>query len=592
MKLQFFRVKNYRSFENSGWIEVKDLTTVIGASEAGKSNLLTALWKLNPASRAGRVKPEQDLPRSMYDAMIQADQKPDFVEAIFGQDEESREIVREVFPSGVYADKIYVARNLDGTLKIALDGNYDPAQVEALTPALAPKLPKTIYSANYGNLDSNVYLPSILRRFNRFGYNAASRSLSRSLRIILSYLGISSTRLLKEIRQIREDKTIKKIFAADIKAAIDRSPDYYQPLIREGCKKMAAEFNTYWRQSTIDIDLEFTETELKFWIINESGLKIELQSCSVGLQWLLSFFLIFTVELKNLYANCILLFDECGMAINPEMQKDLVKFLKFMSETDQIILSTPNPYMLSALDLDNVRVVYRDLANQSVVSNTLDLNSDKSNALSLQTVFSSYGLSMSSMLMTACVPIIVAEVSDTYYLDIIKGYLLAGGWIYNAKEVVFVPTGFSGMEKSAKLLTSQYNTAPYVILPSTPAGLKAKQELLNGYYANDSYRVITMDSIVGKDKELEQLMPFKWIQVSAMDYIRSITGPDFQADKKRSLIQQIEDYARAKGLILPEDYRVQIAQRVKLYEVRSYPKIRMSRMRFRKWRKLFKFLQK
>lgn len=54
MKLIKYRVKNFRSVQDSGWIECSNVTTLVGVNESGKSNLLLALWKLNPA-REGSI---------------------------------------------------------------------------------------------------------------------------------------------------------------------------------------------------------------------------------------------------------------------------------------------------------------------------------------------------------------------------------------------------------------------------------------------------------------------------------------------------------------------------------------------------------
>lgn len=39
MKLLKFRVKNFRSVDDSGWIEVDNVTSLIGTNESGKTNL-------------------------------------------------------------------------------------------------------------------------------------------------------------------------------------------------------------------------------------------------------------------------------------------------------------------------------------------------------------------------------------------------------------------------------------------------------------------------------------------------------------------------------------------------------------------------
>ena len=50
MKLTRYNVKNFKSVKDSGWISCSEVTTLVGVNEAGKSNLLLALWKLNPAT--------------------------------------------------------------------------------------------------------------------------------------------------------------------------------------------------------------------------------------------------------------------------------------------------------------------------------------------------------------------------------------------------------------------------------------------------------------------------------------------------------------------------------------------------------------
>jgi len=61
MKLVQFRVRNFKSVQDSGVIKCENITNLIGVNEAGKSNLLLALWKLNPA-RNGEIIFTSDMP--------------------------------------------------------------------------------------------------------------------------------------------------------------------------------------------------------------------------------------------------------------------------------------------------------------------------------------------------------------------------------------------------------------------------------------------------------------------------------------------------------------------------------------------------
>ena len=44
-----FRVLNYRNIDDSGWIPLERVTAFVGRNESGKTALLKALHKFNPA---------------------------------------------------------------------------------------------------------------------------------------------------------------------------------------------------------------------------------------------------------------------------------------------------------------------------------------------------------------------------------------------------------------------------------------------------------------------------------------------------------------------------------------------------------------
>jgi energy-coupling factor transporter ATP-binding protein EcfA2 len=48
MKINGFQIYNYRSIMDSGWVDVQDLTVLVGKNESGKTSLLRALHKFNP----------------------------------------------------------------------------------------------------------------------------------------------------------------------------------------------------------------------------------------------------------------------------------------------------------------------------------------------------------------------------------------------------------------------------------------------------------------------------------------------------------------------------------------------------------------
>ena len=48
MRLKAFKVQMYRPILDSGWVDVDDITVIVGKNESGKTALLRALHKFNP----------------------------------------------------------------------------------------------------------------------------------------------------------------------------------------------------------------------------------------------------------------------------------------------------------------------------------------------------------------------------------------------------------------------------------------------------------------------------------------------------------------------------------------------------------------
>ena len=95
MRLRRFRVQKFRSIEDSGWVDTSNITALIGINEAGKSNLMLPLWKLNPA-RDGEVDPLADYPRKDYAQFSSSTEKPVFITADFSVDPSTLEKLCEL----------------------------------------------------------------------------------------------------------------------------------------------------------------------------------------------------------------------------------------------------------------------------------------------------------------------------------------------------------------------------------------------------------------------------------------------------------------------------------------------------------------
>ncbi len=80
--LRRYRVTNFRSVEDSGFLDLDDVTALIGVNESGKTNLLLPLWKLNPAGD-GTIDPPSDYPKALFGTIRKAPEAFHFITAEF-----------------------------------------------------------------------------------------------------------------------------------------------------------------------------------------------------------------------------------------------------------------------------------------------------------------------------------------------------------------------------------------------------------------------------------------------------------------------------------------------------------------------------
>ena len=117
MNLTRFRVMNFRSVEDSGWIVADDVTALIGVNESGKTNLLLPLWKLNPA-RDGEIQPTSDFPKTMFGEIRANPGDYRFIVADFETGEKAVEIAKAAGITAEEAGVVRVTRFFDAKHRI------------------------------------------------------------------------------------------------------------------------------------------------------------------------------------------------------------------------------------------------------------------------------------------------------------------------------------------------------------------------------------------------------------------------------------------------------------------------------------------
>lgn len=419
-------------------------------------------------------------------------------------------------------------------------------------------MPNFVYYSNYGNLDTEIYLPHVIDNLERNDITGVAAAKVRTLKVLFDFIGLNP----KEILELGEDGVN---LSQDEIEKFNKKKEERTVLLNSASSKLTKEFKQWWKQGNYVFDLRADGKFFKIWVSDEKRPeKVVLEARSTGLQWFLSFYLVFLTQTKTNLKNTIILLDEAGLSLHPLAQKDLLAFFKNLATTNQIIHTTHSPFLVDTNNIDSVKIAYIDNDGYTVISNDLRANSDPKRDTSVYAVHAALGLSVSDIMLNGCQPVIVEGASDQYYLNAIKTYLIASGLFKPSKDIVFMPAGgVKGVSAIASIVSAK-GELPYVIIDGDTSGTSFKDKLKKDLYKEEDHKLICLkDFVEGLEAvEIEDIIPFNCISKAIDRLFRSVDDYEFDEvyDSKKSLLSQIEEYARMNRVLLPKGYKVEIAK--------------------------------
>lgn len=669
MELRRFRVTGFRSVVDSGWIEADKITALIGTNESGKTNLLLALWKLNPA-KEGAIDPIADYPRKRYNEIRSMEDKPVFVSAEFvlsdtlvnqlvkltgaEPDEVRVALVRRKFdgqhftsfphqkaaptiPAREVAQVFTVARTdiealsatkteeplkagiltvlrevlqefgLDDDAQLGADAldalrarveDIDtsaaakrstiaprlgqlldvleeyvknarkpaPTSVEAARKLVLEKLLSFVYYSNYGNLDSEIYLPHVIENMERDDLGSKEAAKTRTLRVLFDFVNLSPQEILELGRETSPPN--RQPTGAEIQANAEKKKER-EILLQSASSMLTERFREWWRQGEYRFRFQADGNHFRIWVSDDRRPEeIELEGRSAGLQWFLSFFLVFLVESLEGHEDSMLLLDEPGHSLHPLAQKDLSDFFESLANTNQLAYTTHSPFLVDPDHLDRVKAVYVDNSGATLVSANLRAGEAKTPQKgSIYPVHAALGLSVSEILLQGCQPVIVEGSSDQYYLSTIKNYLISEGSISPKRELVFMPAGgVKGVVAIVPIIAGKDESLPHVIVDSDEQGRNAEKKLADGLYSSSKERLVNTEGICGiPGSEVEDLFPPAILAAAVVKYLRPTGDEDFEdtVAPGQPIVPQIEAFAGRNNIELKKGWKAELAVTVK-----------------------------
>lgn len=574
MKLKRFKVTEFRSVEDSGWIDADNITALIGTNESGKTNILLPLWKLNPAS-SGNINLQDDLPRDKFHLYRDAQNKPIFIRATYELTEsEIKELSRIMGCPNKDVSEIIVSRDFDGKYSWEFPFEEHKEEQPSFTENkeaieyLKIHMPKYVYYSNYGNLDSQIYLPQVVQNIGKQGLSEKEAAKARTLNTLFKFVNLSP----QEINEMGNESGLNYTNSNQIEAVANKKKER-EILLTSAAADFTKSFNEWWKQGNYKFDFKADGGFFRIWVSDDiRPAPIELESRSTGLQWFFSFYLVFLVESELNHQNAILLLDEPGVTLHPLAQKDLFLFFENLAQNNQIIYTTHSPFMVDSNHLERVRSIYVDDRGKTNVSPDLraaERLKGKNQPLSIYPAHAALGLTVSDTLLRNCNPILVEGESDQAYLSALKSLLISKGKISPLKEIVFIPTGgVKGIKATSSILSGANEIKPLIILDGDKAGQQMASELKKEFYVGNEDKILMVSDFSQiNEPEIEDLFPKeKLAKVIARFLPRPEDVEEEFSDvykKDIPICNQIEDFTKKQGISLEKGWKVRLAIYVK-----------------------------
>ena len=548
MKLIRTRVTDYRSIDDSGWVDLDNVTCLVGKNESGKTAFLGALRKLNPVAGVNGDFDLKDYPRKGY-VGYRRKHKTDpavVVRAEFRlEDSELRQIEADygpgVLPSSIitvskdysnartWAVKVDEAAHVRHILAQAVlppevqeraQAARTVAELEALLEAIDIKppavtdlllrlrnrpraalrdqivtqylkkmLPAFVYFDDYSAMRGRISIPALRRRH-------AAGELDDADRTFMSLISLVGA----DLEDLESQTNYEHIKAELESASINITDKVFE----------------YWSQSAslrVDFDLSNADpnsppplndgTILHVRIFNNRHrVSVSFDERSKGFVWFFSFLSYFSsLELEEEDRGMLLLFDEPGLNLHATGQVDFLRFIdEQLAPRHQVVYTTHSPFMIDLDRLGSLRTV-QDLDERGTVVSSNVIVEEQETIFPLQVAIG-YRLARSLFRAPHC--LLVDSPSDQIYLRVLGEAVAARGHAPLDPRWVTIPVGGAdNLPTYLSLLGDGYANVA-VMMDVTP---KSKACLKDINERAGSSRVKTVEVAKIRDADLEDLFP-------------------------------------------------------------------------------------
>lgn len=502
MIFKAFQIKNYKSFVDSGLCSVQSGVTVFaGQNESGKTNILTALAKINDKAPSFATDEFSfgglDSPEIMYCFELSDDEVDELKSTYPDIDiDPSVSVVVKQKTRMVHCD--YVVEGEDETTASTIGAKF--------LQDIENMLPKFVI------------------------YKTATDELPDAF----TAQDISKTPIKRLSKYL--NTAFDKIFA-------EKNQQSQRNFTRNLSRSISDDFSTKYKQKEVRLEFDINGSTMSIYIqdkkaaSDEYGYSFRLSQRSTGLGWYLNFYIALKGEdLKN---GDIILIDEPGMYLHPKAQQEMREILCDESKNNQIIYTTHSPYLIDTENIGQIRLVEKlgvdGDGGYNEVSEIRERIHHSSNIDTLKPITDAIGYSLGSELNINYKKVLICEgVSDYYYikaLENIMGEELCCGITH--------ANGCNNIDRVSSLFLGLGIAEQYALVDSDSSGIRERNKLIKSGSFDEEHFMTTHD-LKNVEKAIEDIFNREW-------YLKEIFAYSPQEIKEADLVLSKEMKKKSGG---------------------------------------------
>ena len=418
MKLSTVRVGRFRNFVDWQDVSVEDdVTCFVGKNESGKTTVLHALWRLNPAvTQAAEFDLTTEYPRwrMSRDRRQQALEQITPVAATFVLSEPDLASLAEVLPvrppagtrcraARSYANALHLSLECDVLTVVsqaAKDASLDQSDLNELlktadwaaAAATARARSKELKDSDPARARTLGSFPSLLDKYSYLNTIPLTGAPSDRLQELLpKFFYFSSYDLLPGESDLDElsakveqgaqltnaDRAVLALLSyAGEKPTdlLDENYDSRKAELQAAGLDLSRKVFQYWKQNT-DLSVVFdtdmvkiadpTPTEIRHRYLKiqlrddrHGGVETNFETRSTGFRWFFSFLAAFSAYLES-NDPVVVLLDEPGTSLHGDAQREFVRFIyDELGKAKQVLYTTHSQHMIDPARYDTIRAVH------------------------------------------------------------------------------------------------------------------------------------------------------------------------------------------------------------------------------------------